>query len=238
MTWSLVALALASGCGLRHLARTVGQNQGELRAALGGPILGAAGIPFPVPSVRVGGRYGATDWLDLSGDLTVEPLAFGVLSLEAGVVVQLFRDPSFALSASGHAHLLFDLKNDVTTRGFPELGLHAEHRLAPCLLAFGGAFAIAQPEPPREKPPVFAAPYVGLELIPDPAASVRHGFVLQFAWVSPWEDFRSFADWRPEGAGVLVVVVGWRALLGAAPRPPETRPHETRPSGASDVPEE
>jgi hypothetical protein len=220
---ALLAVAVASGCGLRHLARTVGEGRGELRASLGGPILGAAGVPFPVPSVRVGGRYGATDWLDVDGDLTLEPLAFGVLALDAGVVAQLYRDAELALSLSAHGHLLFDLDDDLTTRGFPELGLHAEHRLEPWLTVYGGAVALAQLEPPRGKPPIFAAPYLGFELVPDPSPPTRQGVVFQIAWISPWEDFRSFAAWQPAGAGALVVVVGWRALFGAG-EVPEVRP--------------
>lgn len=219
-----LAIALAvSGCGLRHLARTVGEGRGELRASVGGPILGAAPVSFPIPSARLGGRYGATDWLDVDGNLTVDAFAVGVWAFDAGLVAQLYRDAAFAMSLSAHGHLLVDLNDDATTHGFPELGLHVEHRLAPWLTVYGGAVALAQLDPPLDKPPVFAAPYLGFELVPDPNPPTREGIVFQIAWISPWEDFSSFAAWEPRGAGAIVVNLGWRAIYGPG-EAPEVRP--------------
>ncbi|MBX3273813.1 MAG: hypothetical protein KF729_26350 [Sandaracinaceae bacterium] len=211
-----LAATWLSGCGFRHLARTVGEGRGELRASLGGPFLGALSGPLLVPSLRAGGRYGVTDGLDVDGSLALDPLVFGVLALDAGLVGQLYREPGgFALSLSGHAHFLFDLDDDLTTRGFPELGLHAEHRVDPWLTLFGGVVALAQFEPPDGKPPVFVAPYLGAELHLDRSAPTRHSFVIQLAWVSPWEDLGpSWASWEPDGYGAFALVLGWRSLHG------------------------
>lgn len=214
----LVACALLAGCGFRHYARTLGEGRGELRASLGGPFLGALGGPVMIPSARFGGRYGLTDWLDVDGTFGLDPLAFSVLSVDAGLVAQLYRQPGgFALSVSGHAHLLFDLDDDLTTRAFPELGLHAEHRVERWLTLFGGVVGLAQPEPPEGKPTVFAAPYLGLEIHIDPRAPVQESFVAQVAWISPWEDLGpSWASWEPDGYGAIALVVGWRGLFGPA----------------------
>jgi hypothetical protein len=220
--WIAVALALAStGCGMRNLARTIGRGRGELRATLGGPTLSAPGITFPIPSVRVGGRYGMTDWLDLDGDLTLDPLVLGVLAVDVGVVGQIYREREggFALSASAHGYFFFDLGDDVTTRVYPELGIHAEYRFGDRFTLFGGVVALAQFDPPLQKPPVFVAPYIGAELWVDPHAPTRQGIALQLAWISPWEDFRSVASWEPAGAGAFVVIIGWRAVYGAAGEP-------------------
>ncbi len=220
--WLGVALAVAScGCGMRNLARTLGRGRGELRASLGGPILSAPGATFPIPSARVGGRYGVTDWLDVDGDFTLDPSVLGVLAIDAGLVGQIYREPrdGFALSASAHGYFFVDLSDEPAPRAFPELGLHAEYRFGPWLTVFGGVVALAQFDPPLDKPPVFVAPYLGAELWVDPSAPTRHGIALQLAWISPWEDFRSIASWEPTGAGVFVVIIGWRAVFGPAGEP-------------------
>lgn len=215
--WPVIALvALLPGCGFRHLARTVGEGHGELRVSTGGPFTGAAGAPLMVPSMRAGGRYGLTDWLDIDGTLAIDPFAFGVLGLDAGLVAQLYRQPGgFALSVSAHGHLFFDLDDDLTTRGFPELGLHAEHRVERWLTIFGGVVALAQFEPPEGKPPVFVAPYLGVEFHLDPRAPRQEAFLIQVAWVSPWDDLGpSWASWEPDGYGAIVLILGWRGLFG------------------------
>lgn len=213
----VLALALAAGgCGFRHIARTLGEDQGEIYATAGGPFLGVGDGPLLVPSARLGGRYGVTHYFDVGGSVAVDALGFGILAMDAYVVQQLYRRPGgFALSISGRAHLLFDLNDDFTTRGFPELGLHMEHRVERWLTVFWGVIGIAQFDPPLDKPPVFAAPYLGAELILDHNPPTRQYFTVQVAWVSPWEDFRSWASWEPAGAGALVLVVGWRGHYNA-----------------------
>lgn len=208
---------------MRNLARTLGQGRGELRASLGGPIVSTPDLTFPAPSARVGGRYGVTDWLDVDGDLTLDPAAFGVLALDAGLVGQIVREGAegFALSASVHGYFLFDLNDDLTTRAYPELGLHAEYRFGRSVSVFGGIVAVAQFDPPLGKPPLFAAPYLGVELFVDASPPTRQAIALQLAWVSPWENFHSFASWEPAGAGAIVVLIGWRAVYG--PTEPEVR---------------
>ena len=204
----------------RHLARTLGEGRGELRATTGGPFLGTVGAPLLIPSVRLGGRYGATDWLDVDGSLAIDPLAFAVLALDAGVVAQIVRvRQGFALSASAHAHLLFDLDDDLTTRGFPELGLHAEGPAAPWLTLFGGLYGLGSIDPPEGRPPVFLAPYLGAEIVIDRRPPVREYFTVQVSWVSPWEDFGGFTAWEPDGYGAIFFVAGWRAVYGPGEEP-------------------
>ncbi len=211
-----VLALLLGGCMTRHVARTLGEGRGELRASLGGPFLGRTGTPLLIPSIRVGGRYGATDWLDVDGSVALDPLAFGVLGLDAGLVTQLYRRPGgFALAASAHAHLLFDLDDDLTTRGFPELGLHAEGPLAEWLTLFGGVIGVGSIDNPRDRPPVFLAPYLGVDIAFDRRPPVREYLTFQIAWASPWDDLGGFTAWEPDGFGAIFVAVGWRAIYGA-----------------------
>lgn len=204
----------ASGCGMRHFARTVGRGNTELRVSLGGPFLSVPpGVPVPIPSLRVGSRYGLTDWLDIDSELVVDPFLLGVYAFDIGHVVQLYRDPrGAAVSLSGRVHFFVDLDDQATTRALPEIGLHFDHTLERWLTFFGGAVFVVQTDTPAGKAPIFVGPYLGLEAWFDPNRPVRNGLAIQLAWISPWEDFRSFATFEPAGAGALVITLAWRAL--------------------------
>ena len=88
----LLLLALAPGCMSHHLARTVGERNGELRASFGGPFFSNLGAPIPLPNLAVGGRYGLTDGFDLDGDLSITGLAYGTIGLTVGGVGQIVRE--------------------------------------------------------------------------------------------------------------------------------------------------
>lgn len=214
----LLAGLLLSGCMTRRLARTLGEGRGELRATTGGPFLGTVGVPLMIPSLRFGGRYGATDWLDVDGSLAIDPLGFGILAFDAGAVTQIVRVPDgFAMSASAHAHLLFDLDDDLTTRGFPELSLHAEGPVAEWLTVFGGVIGVGSIDNPEDRPPVFIAPYLGFEIAFDRRPPVREYLVFQVSWASPWEDLGGFTAWEPDGYSAIFLTVGWRGVYGEGP---------------------
>jgi len=68
---ALALVLLASGCGMRHLARTVGEGNAKVRASVGGPMFSNLGAAIPLPNVQVGGRYGLTDGFDLDADLSL-----------------------------------------------------------------------------------------------------------------------------------------------------------------------
>ncbi len=202
---------------MRNLARTLGAGRSELRTTLGGPILSVPGATFPIPSVRIGYRHGITDYLDLDSNVTLDAFALGLLAFDAGVVGQLYRDPNgAAVSISAHTHFFIDLDDDATTRVYPELALHAEHRIEPSLTIFFGGVLLAQLDPPREKPTAFFAPYLGAELWVDQRGPVHDAIAVQLAWISPWEDMRAFGTWEPAGYGALVFHIGWRAVYGGA----------------------
>jgi hypothetical protein len=217
---AIVALCTLSGCGLRHFARTVGEGNSELRVTLGGPLLAVPpGVAVPIPSIRIGSRYGLTDWLDIDSELVVDPVLLGVYAFDIGHVLQLYRDPNgAALSISGHLHVFVDLDDQATTRAMPEIGIHFEHTLERWLNFFGGAAFVAQTETPLGKAPGYFAPYLGLEAWFDANRPVRNGVELQVAWISPWEDFRAFATFEPAGYGAIVVVIGWRQLYAPTER--------------------
>lgn len=220
--WIAAALALASlvpGCAMHHLARTVGEGNGEVRASAGGPFFSNLGAPIPLPNVVVSGRYGLTDGFDLDGGLSLTGLAYGVVGLQLGAVGQLVRERNgFAMSLAGRGHVLIGTRGP-DLRFFPELGVHLEGVPAPWLVVFGGLSALAQFGPPEGKPPVFAYPYAGAEILFGGSDEAGHpyGIGLELGWISPWEDSTSVVAWEP-GLGAIVAQLGFRARFGGLDR--------------------
>ena len=212
---------LGAGCAGRHLARTVGQGHGEVRAGVGGPLLSNLGPPIPLPNLAVQGRYGLTDWLDVDGGVSVLGLAYGLFVIDAGLVAQLYRQPrGFALSASARGNFFFDLDDGFTPRGYPEVGLHAEQVATDWLVVFGGLDAWFVFSPPPGKPPVLAAPYLGAEVRFGGSAEGGHphGLSVQAAWISPWQNSTSVIDWEPADLGALSIVLGFTSRFGGLDR--------------------
>lgn len=212
---TLAALALlpllAGGCGLRHLARTVGAGATEVRASTGGPLMGNLGFSLPLPNIEVAGRHGLTDRLDVDAGVSLPALALAIGALDLGLIGQILRRPDGpAVSASARGLLVADL-DDGHLRVYPELAVNAELPVGRRYVVFGGVTALAQLSPPPGKPPVFVAPHVGAEVRVGRAS----GLVVQAAWISPWEDSTSVVEWQPHAAGAFGVLVGWRTRLGA-----------------------
>lgn len=211
----LLSLVLGSGCAFRHLARTVGEGNGEVRASVGGPFFSNV-APIPLPNLQVGGRYGLTDGFDLDADLSLIGLAYGIVAFDVGAVGQIYREErGFAISASGRGHFLIGTRGP-DLRFYPELGVHLEGVATPWLVVFGGLSALAQFTPPEDKPPVFVAPYVGTEFQfgGSDEAGHPHGIVLELGWISPWQDSTSVISYEPGGVGAFLVHLGYRARFG------------------------
>ncbi len=209
-----LSLLLASGCAFRHVARTVGEGNAEVRASVGGPFFSNL-APIPIPNLQVGGRYGLTDGFDLDADVSVLAAAYGIVAFDVGAVGQIYREPrGFALSVSGRGHFLIGVRGP-DFRFFPELGVHMEGVATPWLVLFGGVSGLAQFGPPEDKPPVFVAPYVGAEAQfgGTDEDGHPHGIVLELGWVSPWEDSTSVIAWEP-GYGAFLVHLGYRVRFG------------------------
>lgn len=205
-----LAAALVAGCASRQLARTVGTGRTEFGVLVGGPLQSSlGGFPAPVPEHRVHARVGLTDDLDLSGSVPLAPLASAVLALDAGLVAQLVREPSFAMAISARLHVVLDLDDGWGDDLFPELGLHAEQRLDPRFALIFGASALAQASQPAERPRAFLAPYLGGEVLLG-----EHALSLALGWINPWETALTSVRWQPEGAGAITVTFGWRIQPG------------------------
>lgn len=218
---AVVLGAIAPGCAMHHLARTVGEGNGEIRASVGGPFFSnLGGVAIPLPNLVAGGRYGLTEGFDLDGGISVTGLFFGDLGLQVGGVGQLLRERNgLAISLAGRGHFLIGTRGP-DLRFFPELGLHLEGLPAPWLVVSGGLSAFAQFGPPGGKPPVFAYPYAGAEILfgGSDAGGHPYGLGLELGWISPWQDSTSVVSWEPSGYGAIVIALGFRARLGGLDR--------------------
>jgi hypothetical protein len=206
----VASLAFAlGGCAVRQLARTVGAGRTEFGVLVGGPLQSQLGFPAPLPEHRLHGRYGLTGDLDLSFGLPVAPLVSSILAFDLGFVAQIVRLPQFAFSTSVRLHSVYDLDDDFHGTYYPELALHLEQKIDRHFAFVFGTSALVQSSPPAERPDLFLAPYLGVEV-----TLGEHALSLAAAWIDPWLDSRSVVRWEPAGYGAIVVSFGWRIQVG------------------------
>ena len=223
----LLASSLLVGCAAPNLSRTVGKGNGELHTAVGGPFFATLGPPVPTPHVNVGGRVGATDWLDVDFGTNLLSWAFAVFSLDVAANVQLFRKPGgLAIAASTRVYTLGDLNDPPAFRAYPELGLHLGGPVPKVkwLALYGGGTTAFSLRPPREGNAVFFTPFFGTEFLfpvrePKRAGAKprQHGLALHASWTNPWDDRPSVMDYRPR-FGAMGVYLGYRVRFGGLDR--------------------
>lgn len=227
----LVLAALAGlACAPQNLSRTVGQGNGELQVSVGGPLINDLGPTLPAPHVNVGGRVGATDWLDVGANADLLGFAFGVWSVDVMTNVQLYRRPGgLAVASSARVYGWGDLDDAPDLRIVPEAGLHLGGPVPKLrwLQLYGGALASFNPRPPVDRPATFFTPFFGVEFLmpaasqeqgPKPGQRLRqHGLALHAAWTNPWETRPSLVGYQPRYGG-MSVFLGYRLRFGGLDR--------------------
>ncbi|MEM6992640.1 MAG: hypothetical protein AAF721_19155 [Myxococcota bacterium] len=229
MRAGLLALAamLTLGCAAPNLSRTVGRGNGELHSSVGGPFFATLGPPVPAPHVNVGGRVGATDWLDVDFGTNFLAWAFGLFALDLAANVQLFREPGgLAAAFSTRVYMLGDLNDAPGFRAYPEFGLHLGGPVPRVrwLALYGGVTSAMQFRPPREGSVFFVTPFFGTEfLLPvrtpkrERAKPRQHGLALHASWTNPWDGRFSVLDYRPRW-GAMGIHLGYRVRFGGLDR--------------------
>lgn len=226
-TLAYAALLGATACAAPNLSRTVGQGNGELHVAAGGPFFSRLGPTVPMPNVNVGGRVGATDWMDVDANVNALAAAFGIWAVDLAANFQLYRKPGgLAVATSTRVWTYGDLDDPPAFRAFPELGLHLGGQVprVKWLHLYGGTTAAFSFRPPEGAPPVFVTPFFGTEfLLPQGkrAATARkprqHGLALHVAWINPGPQVDSVVDYWP-GYGAFSLQLGWRVRFGGLDR--------------------
>ncbi len=208
-------VVLATGCAAGYGARTSGKGNLEVSASVGGPMFENLGTPMPIPMAHVGGYYGLTEDLDVAVGAHVLAAVYGTLGGDLGARYQLWRrSDDAALAASAQVNVFAGTRDGLRPRVFPEAGIHGQWPLGGRWFALGGIDALAQLDPPRGKPPIFAAPYLGAER----RIGARSAIGLTLGWISPWQDSTSVIDYAPATSGAFAVELGYRRLLTGGDR--------------------
>ncbi len=221
---TLVAVGLG-GCAAPNLSRTVGRGNGEVRATMGGPFFAALGPTIPFPHVQVGGRVGATEWLDVDSNLSLLALAFNVWAMDVAANVQLYRRThGLAVATSGRLYLYADLDDGPLLRTYPEWGMHLGGPVpgVDWLSLYGGQTLVFAFSPPRDGSTVFLTPFFGVEALLPHRRQRRgkprqHGIALHASWTNPWDDRDTVIDYRP-GYGAMGLYLGYRLRIGGLHR--------------------
>lgn len=207
-----------TACAGHNLSRTVGKGNGEFHSSLGGPLFNSLGPTLPAPHVNIGGRYGATDWMDIDANFNVTAAAYSVLSLDVAGNFQLYRKPrGLAVASSVRLYGFGDLDDAPAFRAYPELGLHLGGPVVKWLQLYGGLTSVFQFRPPEGKPPVFLTPFFGLEFLLPARNNRQHGLALHLGWMNPWRDSTAVVSYVPS-YGALMVNVGYRVRFGGLDR--------------------
>ena len=223
------ALALvALGCAPQNLSRTVGRGNGELWVGVGGPFFKNLGPTVPIPNANVGGRFGATDRIDVGANANLLAFAYGVWAVDLLANFQLFRKPrGLAVATSTRLYTIGDLDDPPYFNALPELGLHLGGPVpkVPWLHLYGGTLGTFNFAPPPERPPAFLTPFLGIEfLIParwapkQPNGKHRqHGLALHWSWTNPWDTNLALVDYAP-GPGGMSLHLAYRLRFGGLDR--------------------
>ena len=94
LTWFLTAAAALciAGCGVTQPVRVLDDGKNAVTASLGGPIIPAAGIAFPVPYLNAGIASGITPDITAAATLHVTALLFNDIGFDAGAAARVVRE--------------------------------------------------------------------------------------------------------------------------------------------------
>ena len=210
-----VALA-AAGCGTTTSVRPLGQGNADIHASVGGPLLKIDGKPAAVPIAMVGGGFGATDRVDVSGDVDVTAAVLGVAHFSTGLAYHpLLWTESRAVPAVTIAESVHVLTNLSNTRVAPQTTAVAAWKVGAGHLLYVGADCAVVSGRSLDETRLLAGPLLGGEL----KATDHLGIALEAKWLAPYHDTGPAApDWlSPDSRGYLSVLLGFRGYLDGVP---------------------
>ena len=221
MTGPALTLALGfalatAGCGTTTSVRPLGEGNADIHGSLGGPLVKLDGKPAALPIAMVGGGFGATDRVDVSGDVDVTAAIFGVAHFSTGLAYHpLLWSDSRAVPAVTIAQSVHVLTNLTNTRVAPQTTAVAAWKLGAGHLLYAGADCAVVSGHSLDATRVLAGPLLGGEL----KATAHLGIALEAKWLAPYHDTGPAApDWiAPDSRGYLSVLLGFRGYLDGVP---------------------
>ena len=75
---------LFSACAAHTNLEPTGKGNLDASLSIGGPVVSAFGTKVPVPYAAAGANYGVSDRLDVSGNLHLLPIAYGIVGMDIG----------------------------------------------------------------------------------------------------------------------------------------------------------
>lgn len=210
-----VAVACA-GCGATTAVRPLGAGNAEVHASLGGPLVRVDGTPIATPVLMAGGGFGATDRVDVSGDVDVTAAVFGVAHVSSGLayhpVLWSENRARPAVTVAETVHVLTTFSN---TRVAPQTTAVAAWKLGAGHLLYVGADCGVVFGSPLDETRVLAGPLLGGEW----KATPHLGIALEAKWLAPYYDVAPTApDWlSPDSRGYLSILLGFRGYLDGVP---------------------
>ena len=207
---------LGAGCGTTTSVRPLGEGNADIHASLGGPLVKVDGTPAAAPILMLGGGFGATDRVDVSGDVDVTAAVFGVAHFSTGLAYHpVLWSKSRAVPAVTIAESLHVLTNITNTRVAPQTTAVAAWKLPGGHLLYAGADCAVVSGHSLDATKILAGPLVGGEV----KATSHLGIALEAKWLAPYYDTGPLApDWiSPDSRGYLSVLLGFRGYLDGVP---------------------
>ncbi len=154
------ALCIA-GCGATQPVRVLDDHTSAVSASLGGPVIPAAGIAFPVPYLNAGFAYGLTPDITAGANLHITALIFNDIGFDVGAAARLLREhgpvPELTVKLQG---LLFTTLNPNPQSLFlAHASINASYLIGVRTLAYAGTEHTVQ----FHEADYFFTPFLGMQ---------------------------------------------------------------------------
>jgi hypothetical protein len=156
-----VAAVCMGGCGVTQPVRVLDEGRSAVIASLGGPVVPAAGIAFPVPYLNAGYAYGVSTGLTAAANLHLTALLFNDIGIDIGAAARLVREsgpvPEVTVKLQG---MYFATVNpDPRSLFLAHASINASYLIGASALAYAGtehAYQFREPE-------YFFTPFLGVQ---------------------------------------------------------------------------
>lgn len=182
------------GCGITQPIRPIEEGTSEIIASLGGPIIPAGGIAFPIPYLNVGAMYGYRPNLTVYGNAHLTALLFKDVGLDAGISTRILPEKNFRpeITFNGRAYFFWDAFRGNTIRFYPTGTVTGSYLIGEHSLLYFGADNLYQ----FTTSDLFISPFIGYNFLVSDVAQLQ----IESKWVAMNHDTRHGVF---EGAGSI-----------------------------------